>query len=629
MVPSYRARQMNDHHNIPSLDSIGDDDSFELLNDLLMREEEDANIAPINVEVDPERHGMSIEVEPSPGSSVSSSNRKGVSPIYTDYSTDTSHPSLGSARGVDSSSNQLIYSSSQTPHGFNVITKRKSTKKSVFNFEELDLSNLPQQSGTPHSSDQTQPDTGRSPVVDHVSSAEDSPEVMSRRILRTRPRNNVQAQQQLLQEVEQQNERFSEVDNIDSIPNDGYSQLLSGDYPDDEQEDDYKEYDEDFKNQLETAGSLQSLTLDTNADFDWSLLCEGALGAMLQSPTPRNPRKKQGPGMHEEVSVASPPPIPQQQVDYMMQQQQQQPIQQSYSAPHEYYDTNQSYNSVYYGGQSMPMQQQVEQQHWQSSGNGMTQVFDAPIYVKPEFPMSLPSISTLQASSSLLGGYNSQFPPVPSAPSVSDANYADDSPINITISNTALPLATALNEMVSYQHMVQRKVQEMKYHQQQQQQQSQHNGMLMQGQGFHPVASASSRPVSGPSGNTLTLQYTTNMPSAQQNSSSRKSAAGSSSSKRTPAIAKADSHDEDDDSNVAPAKKSGNNNNNSGRASKSLAEISRRFVTLYGKDNTMDYISGLIDPDDVTGNSPFLSMHFNLSSYLRPFIQMLHLNCIV
>lgn len=37
------------------------------------------------------------------------------------------------------------------------------------------------------------------------------------------------------------------------------------------------------------------------------------------------------------------------------------------------------------------------------------------------------------------------------------------------------------------------------------------------------------------------------------------------------------------------------------RASKSLAEISRRFVTLYGKDNTMDYISGLVDPDIITG----------------------------
>jgi hypothetical protein len=47
-----------------------------------------------------------------------------------------------------------------------------------------------------------------------------------------------------------------------------------------------------------------------------------------------------------------------------------------------------------------------------------------------------------------------------------------------------------------------------------------------------------------------------------------------------------------------------NNNNNSGssnnRASKSLAEISKRFVTHYGKDNTLDYIAGNIDPLNVT-----------------------------
>jgi hypothetical protein len=46
-------------------------------------------------------------------------------------------------------------------------------------------------------------------------------------------------------------------------------------------------------------------------------------------------------------------------------------------------------------------------------------------------------------------------------------------------------------------------------------------------------------------------------------------------------------------------------NNNSGssnnRASKSLAEISKRFVTHYGKDNILDYIAGNIDPLNVRG----------------------------
>lgn len=42
------------------------------------------------------------------------------------------------------------------------------------------------------------------------------------------------------------------------------------------------------------------------------------------------------------------------------------------------------------------------------------------------------------------------------------------------------------------------------------------------------------------------------------------------------------------------------NGNVSGRASKSLSEISKRFVTIYGKDNTLDYIAGKVDPSHVS-----------------------------
>eukprot|EP01033_Poteriospumella_lacustris_P015487 gene15487-11078_t len=36
------------------------------------------------------------------------------------------------------------------------------------------------------------------------------------------------------------------------------------------------------------------------------------------------------------------------------------------------------------------------------------------------------------------------------------------------------------------------------------------------------------------------------------------------------------------------------------RASKSLSEISKRFVTIYGRDNTLDYIAGKVNPLDVS-----------------------------
>lgn len=44
-----------------------------------------------------------------------------------------------------------------------------------------------------------------------------------------------------------------------------------------------------------------------------------------------------------------------------------------------------------------------------------------------------------------------------------------------------------------------------------------------------------------------------------------------------------------------------NNSIANNRASKSLTEISRRFVIIYGKDNTLDYIAGLVDPTQISG----------------------------
>lgn len=570
-----------ENNNFSSVDTIGDDDGFELLNDLLMREEDENNDIVIDLvdgDYDLDRN-MGIEVEPSPGSSVSSSNRKVISPLYTDYSTDTSHPSLGSARGIDSGTNQLIYSSSQTPHGFNVITKRKSTKKSVFNFEELDLSNIPQgqSSISPKSSDPMVPDTGRSLGLDNASSSEDSPEVLSRRILRTRNRNRFH-QHEVQLHHQQERHSLTEIDNFESL------------IPKIASIEEYKEYDEDFKNQLETAGSLQALTLDTGADLDWSLLCDGTLGVILQSPTPRNPRKKQDPGFRG--NVEEDPGIEDQEV---LQEVHYGINQQSFPST-EFCDSNGPYDpkldsSPYPPNSNHQFTNQHQSLEWdQSQLNSMGPMYDAPLYVKPEFQISLPSISALQANSALLGAYNNQFPPVPSAPAVTDSSYSLDVPLNITISNTALPLASALNDIVSYQNMVNRKVQEMKF-----QQHNQYSNIIIPNQNFHQLTQ-SSRPVGNSSSNTATLQYAVHIPGGQQ-SASKKSNSSTSSSKRTTMVTKVESGDEDEDSNVTAKKGS----TGSSRASKSLAEISRRFVTLYGKDNTMDYISGLIDPDDITG----------------------------
>jgi hypothetical protein len=585
MPPSSARRSVpKDKDTQQTLDTISDNDGFELFKDLLMREEEGGALS-LDIDMNPE---MDI-VEPSPASSVSSSNRKGVSPIYTDYSTDASHPSLGSARGIDSSSNQLIYSSSQTPHGFNVITKRKSTKKSVFNFEELDLSHLP----TTQSSDPTSQAIAYSPIVDNPSSSEDSPEVVNRRILRTRPRNKTQQQeQQQLQRNQQDLHSFSEIENLNHLQEEHGEKNESM-----MQAEEFQEYDEDFKSQLETAGSLRGLTLDTEADFDWNLLCDsGALGAILQSPTPRNPRKKQDPGMRDtEDDIA----LSQDQTSYTMQEQQSFA---SFDGAAEYFEPPSSFSNdvafpVYGSEQPFPNEAAAHNQHWQQPVNP---VYDTSLYVKEEFPLSLPSISTLQANSTMLGSYSSQFSSVPSAPPVSDTNFPHDGPLsigNITISNTALPLAAAMNE---YHNMVNRKVQEMKY----QQQQSQYRGMIVQNPpSYHHTGAVPTRTVSGPSSNTLTMQmqYTANISTNQHVSVSKRSSLASAASKKAPTVvAKTDSNDEDEDSNATAKKGS---SSSSSRASKSLAEISRRFVTMYGKDNTMDYIAGLIDPDDITGKS--------------------------
>jgi len=64
---------------------------------------------------------------------------------------------------------------------------------------------------------------------------------------------------------------------------------------------------------------------------------------------------------------------------------------------------------------------------------------------------------------------------------------------------------------------------------------------------------------------------------------------------------------QDRQQNVQDSQSAANN-----RASKSLTEISRRFVTIYGRDNTLDYIAGLVDPNQYSGIHFYLKFSGNM-----------------
>jgi hypothetical protein len=539
----------------------------------------------LNVECDDETvASLTAHLEDSSESSQSGGRK--MSPLVTtDYMSDVSMPSLGSARGIDSNTNQLVYSSSQTPHGFTVVTKRKSAKKttssnSVFNFEELDLAVLPEAGESAVSTARSvSVDSNRATFTD-LSSSEDSPEPIYRRIVKTKPRS-----------------RRSISETLPLLTND------------------YVLVEDDFRAEL-NSNNFEGLTLDTE-DIEWSVAEEDCLsGEPLHSPTPRNPRKKQDfseldPIANQDVSfgnnndnedegaeVDSEDDVNDETDGMGNDQRDGGDIQlminnEDLSAGIESPDLEGLDDFVLEDIRDIHIQnllkQQQQYQRFPGSGSSSANTFPT-LYFESyhqSAQVALPSISSFEASRTILS--NLQFPPSLSAQTVGlDDN--SPSPMALTISNTALPLAAALHDIAPYRDL-----------------------MLQQ----RPILSAATSTATTAtssnnipqhhlcSANTATLQTTSSAGTHKKPHSVSKAALkGSLRGKPHATVA-----EEDFDIAIGKPPKPPNHSSSdssvassaANRASKSLAEISRRFVTMYGKDNTMDYISGLLNPDDITG----------------------------
>ena len=550
--------------------------------------------------------GVFVKDERMRPASVKNSNlvQPKVSPILTDdYSTEGSHPSLSSVRGVDSN-NEPIYSSSQTPHGFNVITKRKGAKKSVFNFEGLDhvISNNQQDKPSPALSNPGK-ETEESTNDHDGSSPEDSPESVSRRFLRIKPRgrplNSGSVELGSGQGItppsmpkKVKDEILEEIDSQKVVDYNGSDESSSS-----EQEPDIGDLKE------------ENLALDSNyfdEDPGWSGLNTDTIMTLLPSPMPTptvsNPRKKQDAGEEHNGVISSsnssvnsgnsqqsfPPPG-------MQQFAPNHPMQ--YSP--DFYQTMQ-YNPVPNGNPMMYNSNQAMNQM------AFQQINQFGMNMQPNnnipqnnmgYPMALPSISVLQANSQVLGPYNAPYP-MQQGNGSPQLGFANNMGMQMSMANNGMPM-NSINELANYQNMAQRKVHELKM-----QQAYQYNNMAMMQIPYNQPL-LQSQPINA-SGNTTTMKLAAgssqpkkgkrNNNLSKYNNSNNDSSGNMSVSSLTSA---SDTDQMDDDGPGSGGKKSSPVNTSS-RASKSLAEISKRFVTLYGKDNTMDYISGLTDPDDVT-----------------------------
>lgn len=100
----------------------------------------DLNFDDLSCLISP-KHSLTIDSStPSTTTTNVSAQTTKISPLVMDVlQLEMSRPSINSVRGYDINNNP-VFSSSQTPHDFQVMTKRKTSKKSVFNFENVDVS---------------------------------------------------------------------------------------------------------------------------------------------------------------------------------------------------------------------------------------------------------------------------------------------------------------------------------------------------------------------------------------------------------------------------------------------------------------------------------------------------------
>jgi hypothetical protein len=497
------------------------------------------------------QNSQSSQVSNLSGSTNSSMVPPKISPLDTEA--EANQIALGSLQGFDADNNP-IYVSSQTPHDYQVMTKRKTSKKSVFNFEDVDnVKSNPATTGNQSHSYPMRP-------VENGIAFPPTKDIIVKREPGSGP-------------------IPVPVQNLSDDPNDSVPQFLA-----------------DIKwNSQNSTGSDLMISDDDNDEGASSSLNNYHERKQQTSEFNggRNPRKKQIGGQHlQSPPTFSPPPQQQQQIyqqpqqqyqqqqyHHQQQQQQQQPIygqsidynQQHQHQHQQHQNNNNNYSQNYsninftsnpwvnnnsYPNQLPPpplmnphqqYQQQQQQQQQFSQFNDPFRPREPQTLIYSQVPQvegggQLPSIPPVNSS------FSNNFPfPISS---ISTNNHSSSSsssdPYLLKMNNN--PPSNIHELHTNYHAILQQKVEAMKLGQ---------------------------------------------TPNAQEGRSHRIKSENNASNKNL-TNGKGSDHNLSGNSLLEDAKAKN-------RASKSLAEISRRFVSLYGKDNTMDYISGLTDPDIVTG----------------------------
>lgn len=474
------------------------------------------------------KNGMPVvKMESSPRSKPSTPGNSKVSPLITNEDT-TGFNGQTSLRGVDAN-NQPIYASSQTPNGFQIMTKRKTGKKSIFNFEGFDA--MSESKNLNASRDEAQYMAGIPHVKVSGDTPLDSPESVGRRYLRSKPKVNTSA-------TSMASIASSELDvdsmNVSTSVHGGSKKSVFA-----------------FDSFDETAFKSSMAGFSDASEYLDALKWNGASPQnMMQNlptvPTPKNPRKKLEVARDESESydnMAAVHPMPGAPILQLQQPQQLNSNTQMFysssggpggyiNAQQQQYPMYDSPNSMGANPAMMMSQHQIQQMQWmqqQQRSNDMMYGGMNQQYYPQQQP--LPSI------------HHSSIPDLQYNYSLSDQNGAGAGYLINQNQVGAIPVAP---ELANYQALIQRKVQQLKISQQ--------------------TVGISNSPMQQDYGS---------MPTESE-------------------------HEDGDVPHGISRTGSGEKGSGGRRASKSLAEISKRFVIIYGRDNTMDYIAGKLDPDDVS-----------------------------
>lgn len=447
------------------------------------------------------------------GASTSSLNPK-VSPIDTELA--ASRPAMSSLRGYDANNNP-IYTSSQTPHDYQVMTKRKVSKKSVFNFEGVDIKHE------------------EVPPVHSYPLAPAGPPITG------------------------------------GIAYQGKEKPYAAPVMDDD-----VHFLADINwNSQNSQNSQNSLAgISGEADMPMNVVID-QVALMNEDIATKNPRKKQLGGVGDTGMSQQP-----QHQHHQQQQPQQQPI---YEQARPVYRSEMNYSQVNNNGLQNNMMfnnsnnnNNYMEYNQVSMGNNPNQWGN----YQPQ-PPNPPQMNLLSQHSEpmftqtplvysqvpqSIGG----LPSIPPQNAVTSSNFAPSFPFSIPNINTTTPSSYDSDSYNSSPVHSQSS--------------NANQSMLELHSNYHAILQQKVE--------ALKLNQT---PNAQDNR-----ARNSITSKvHTPLQINLQSKLSNPSSQSSPLVEDDSKARN--RASKSLAEISRRFVSLYGKDNTMDYISGLIDPNDVSG----------------------------